>query len=469
MHATTASSRAGSSTAGTTAASPALAKVTPPEGNLPPLRLLRTLTVNPMATWPKAIYEEPLVRARFLRTDVLFVVEPELIKKVLLDEADGFARSEATRRALGPALGNALLTSDGEKWRWQRRAVAPILRPDRGAGFFPAIAAASGRTRERWRAASGQVLDVAREMTLTTFDIIAATMLSGAVGREAGKIEEAIARYLESTAWKVALALLGTPTWMPYPGRARANRARDLIRDALADVVAGRRRSGERRNDLVTLLLEAEDPESGQMMDDRDIVDNLFTFIAAGHETTALALTWTFYLLSRHPEIEELLIDEIRTVTEGGPLAAEHVERLSLTRQVVQEAMRLYPPAPIIARKALRDTSIGGEAVTEGMEVMIPIYALHRHQMLWSDPDRFDPDRFQPEAAKRRNRYAYMPFGAGPRICVGMGFAMVEAVAILASLLPAARLRLRAGHTPELTMRVTLRPAGGMPMEVSRR
>ncbi len=450
----------------TSVAAPSLAKVTPPDGSLSPLRLLRTLTANPMATWPKAIYEEPLVRARFLRTDVLFVVEPDLIKKVLLDDADSFGRSEATRRALGPAVGEALLTSDGEKWRWQRRAVAPILRPDRVAGFFPAISAAAGRTRDRWLTGSGEVLDVAREMTRTTFDVIAATMVSGAVGRGATGIEEAIARYLDSTAWKVALSLLSTPTWMPYPGRARADRARDLIHSELAKVVAERRKSGERRNDLVTLLLEAKDPETGQMMGDRDIVNNLFTFIAAGHETTALALTWTFYLLSLHPEIEQLLVDEIATVTAGGPLLAAHIEGLTFTRQVVQEAMRLYPPAPIIARQALRATSVGGEPVAEGMEVMIPIYALHRHQRLWSDPDRFDPGRFQPEASKLRHRYAYLPFGAGPRICVGMGFAMVEAVAILATLLPAARLRLAEGEAPELTMRVTLRPARGMPMEV---
>ncbi|MCC6983645.1 MAG: cytochrome P450 [Bauldia sp.] len=450
-------------------ATPVLAKVTPPEGVLSPLRLLRTLTSNPMATWPRAIYEEKVVRARFLRTDVLFVIDPDLIKQVLLDEVDSFVRSEATRRALGPAVGEALLTSDGEKWRWQRRAVAPILRPDRVAGFFPAISAAAGRTRDRWLARSGDILDVAREMTRTTFDIIAATMLSGAVGHGAGKIEEAIARYLDSTAWKVALALLATPVWMPYPGRARADRARDLIHEELARVVAERRRSGERRNDLVTLLIEAKDPESGQTMSDRDIANNLFTFIAAGHETTALALTWTFYLLSRHPEIEESLVEEIASVTGGGALAAEHVECLQLTRQVVHEAMRLYPPAPIVARQALRATSIGGEAVTEGMEVMIPIYALHRHRRLWADPDRFDPGRFQPEAAKLRHRYAYLPFGAGPRICVGMGFAMLEAVAILATLLPAFRPRLAEGQTPELTMRVTLRPAHGMKMTMSPR
>jgi cytochrome P450 len=445
-------------------AAPTLAKVTPPEGELSPLRLLRTLTVNPMATWPKAIYEEPLVRARFLRTDVLFVTDPDLIKRVLLDDVDSFARSDATRRALGPAVGDALLTADGEKWRWQRRTVAPIFRPDRVVGFFPAIAEAAGRTRDRWLARPAHVVDVAKEMTRTTFDVIAATMLSTAAGRRAGKIEEAIARYLDSTAWKVALALLGTPAWMPYPGRARADRARDLIRDDLSRVVAERRKSGERRNDLVTLLLEAEDPETGQTMSDEDIVSNLFTFIAAGHETTALALTWTFYLLSRHPDVEQLLIDEIGAVTGHGPLAAEHVERLTLTRQVVQEAMRLYPPAPIVARKAVRATSLGGEPVVEGVEVMIPIYALHRHRRLWAEPDRFDPDRFAPEPTKLRHRYAYLPFGAGPRICVGMSFAMFEAVAILASLLPAARLRLPEGETPDLTMRVTLRPAGGMRM-----
>jgi cytochrome P450 len=450
----------------TTLAAPRLAKVDPPDGILPPLRLLRTLTANPMATWPKAIYEEPIHRARFLRTDVVFVMDPDLIRQVLLDDADSYLRSEATRRAIGPAVGDALLTADGERWRWQRRVVAPIFRPDRVQGFLPKMISAAERTRDRWLSQPpGAVLDLAEEMTRTTFHVIAESMLSGTGTIENAKIEKAVGEYLESTAWKVALALMGAPTWAPHPGKARAARARDLIRGQLGRVVA-ERRTAARRDDLVSLLIEATDPETGEAMSDADICSNLFTFIAAGHETTALALTWTFYLLGLYPEVERRVLDEIEAITDGRPPNAVDVERLAYTRQVIQEAMRLYPPAPIIAREARREARIGPELLVPGESVMIPVYAVHRHKLLWARPESFEPDRFLPDAAKVRHRYAYLPFGAGPRVCIGMGFAMVEAVAILATLLPAAELRLASGHMPELKMRVTLRPAGGMRMTV---
>ena len=220
------------------------------------------------------------------------------------------------------------------------------------------------------------------------------------------------------------------------------------------------------RNDLVTRLLAVTDPETGRSMSDRDVVDNLLTFLVAGHETTALALTWTFYLLSLHPEIAERVVQEIETVTQGGSLCEEHVEALSYTRQVVQEAMRLYPPAPVVVRAAIRDVYLGNELIRAGSPTYIPVYAIHRHQLLWDEPDTFDPDRFAPEAVKARHRYAYLPFGAGPRICIGMSFALTEAVVILATLLRSVRLELRPGYVPELKQRITLRPAAGMPMRL---
>ncbi len=204
-------------------------------------------------------------------------------------------------------------------------------------------------------------------------------------------------------------------------------------------------------------------------MSDRDVADNLLTFITAGHETTALALTWTFYLLGLHPHIEARVVAEIDRVTGGAPLAAEHAGALGYTGQVLQEAMRLYPPAPVIVRAATRDVVIGAQPIARGTAVYVPVYALHRHAKLWDEPDRFDPDRFAAGAAKARHRYQYIPFGAGPRICIGMGFAMLEATLILATLLRATRARLRERYTPGLKLRVTLRPFPGMPMRIEPR
>jgi cytochrome P450 len=194
-------------------------------------------------------------------------------------------------------------------------------------------------------------------------------------------------------------------------------------------------------------------------MTDEEMIDNLLTFVTAGHETTSLGLAWTFYLLTRHPAVEARLLAEIDTVTGGGPVQPAHIAQLAYTRQVFSEAMRLYPPAPMVSRLVSEAFVLGGVQIPAGSLLVVPIYALHRHADLWPDPERFDPDRFSPEATAGRSRYAYMPFGAGPRVCIGNGFAMLEAVAILAVLLGRIRLRDVSHHSPTPVMKVTLRPS----------
>ncbi len=417
-----------------------------------------------------AIYREPVYTSTVLGNSSLFVMAPNLIRRVMVDEADAFEKSEVLRRALSPALGDAILTADGARWRWQRRAAAPIFRAERIRSFVPAMIAAAERTRDALAAAPGVEVDIAQTMMRTTFEIIVETMLPGASGIDAARVERGITDYLESTSWVVALTLLRAPAWLPFPGRAKAERAKTYLRDELLRLAAEGRRTGtEGRNDLLSLLLAARDPETGQAMDDRDVADNLLTFVTAGHETTALALTWALYLLSHHPESEALIAAEVEAATAGGPLVPEHVDALPYTRQVILEAMRLYPPVPVVVRAALRDVDLDGIPVKAGTPITIPIYAVHRHAALWDEPERFDPARFAPEAAKARDRYAYLPFAAGPRICIGMGFALSEAVAILAVLVRSLRFSLRPGTLPVLKQRITLRPSEGMPMRVSPR
>jgi len=443
-----------------------LAPDPPPRG----LGLLRAVIRNPLEAIPRAVLERPLVRQTVLGRDRLFVTEPDLIQAVLLTHADAFGKSDAMRRALSPALGDAILTADGERWRRQRRAVAPIFRHDRLRAFLLPMLGAAARTRDRWLALPpGSAVEMGHEMMRTTFDIIVETMLSGHGAIDVARVERGITDYLASTGWAIALALARAPAWTPYPGRRRAARARDGLRAELLRLVEERRRLGSEREDLIALLLAARDPETGEAMDDRDIADNLLTFITAGHETTALALTWTFHLLDRHPAEEARLLEEIAAATGGGPARPEHLAALPRTRQAIHEALRLYPPAPIIARTALRPVRIGEEAVAPGTTVLIPVLATQRRADLWPEPDRFDPDRFHPDAVKARHRYAWIPFGAGPRICIGLTFATEEAVAILATLLPAVRARTAPGFDPGLAMRITLRPAQGMPMRLERR
>jgi cytochrome P450 len=448
---------------------PQLARITPSPGQLGPVRLFTTVVRNPIEAWPEAVYREPVARSSFLGRPTVFVCAPELIRQVLVDQADVFEKDESLRRALRPALGDGILTADHANWRWQRRAAAPIFRHDRILGFLPAMIAAAERTRERWLAGAGKEINVAHEMMRTTFDIIVETMMSGPGRIDVARVEQGITDYLKPTGWVFALSILDAPDWLPYPGRRKAMAAATYLRSAIIHMIAERRRSREAREDLVALLLAAADPESGRTMSDEEIADNLLTFVTAGHETTALGLAWTFLLLARHPEHEARVIAEIDRVTGGAAVQPEHVAGLAYTRQVFSEAMRLYPPAPIITRTATQAFSFGGFTVAEGTVIIVPIHAVHHHASIWENPERFDPERFAPEQAKGRHRYAYMPFGAGPRICIGSAFATMEAVAILAVLLQAVRLRSRSGEMPKPRMKVTLRPRQEPRMQVERR
>jgi cytochrome P450 len=442
----------------------------PKPGPLQTLSILRRTVKNPIESWPAEVYEQGLVRTEFLGRTTYFVSDPALVQQVLVDDADKLEKAEPMRRALEPALGQGILTSEGARWKSQRRTAAPVFRAAHVDRFLPAMIDAARATRAKWAALpEGAPLEAGREMMHLTFDIIMETMLSGAGGADTAAVERSIGDFLESTSWAIALSALRAPMWMPFPGKQRAERGQDYLRQTTAARVAERRASGERRDDLLSLMLDAKDPETGEGFSDGDIVDNLLTFIGAGHETTALALTWTFFLLSRHPEIESRVLAEIASVTGGAMLEAGQVASLTYTRQVIQESMRIYPPVAMVVRQAVEPFTLGDAAVLPGDNVFVPIYAVHHHATLWDEPARFDPDRFLPDAVKARHRYSYLPFGAGPRICIGMGFALLEAVAILGTLLPVAHLASEPDFRPTPKLRITMRPAEGMPLTVRKR
>ena len=306
-------------------------------------------------------------------------------------------------------------------------------------------------------------------MTATTFAIIADTMLSGAGAADAARFERDLGTYLAATGWLAAIAMVGLPASTPFPGRRTAMAAATWLRATVGTMVAQRRAEhGTPRQDLVSLLLAARDTETGRGLDDAEVTDNLLTFIAAGHETTAQGLAWTFRLLADAPDVEAAVVTEIEAVTQGEPLRPDHVARLDLVRRVFSESMRLYPPAPLIERRVEHEMTLGGFDVAAGTILVVPIHALHRRTGLWEEPGRFDPSRFAPAQVEARHRYAYMPFGAGPRICIGAGFSMLEAVAILAVLLRAVRLT-AVEPVPSPRMRLTLRPSRPIRMRVEPR
>jgi cytochrome P450 len=425
---------------------------------------------NPLEMMPPAIFHEPVVYARVGHRSQIFLADPVLIHEALVTHADILVKGEQFERILEPALGKGLLTADGAHWRWQRQSVSPAFRHDRIVGMLPPMIAAAETTRDRWLAAGpAPTLDIGHEMMRTTFDIIVSTMMSGSGQIDVDRVERSITEYLKATNWLFALGVFRAPDWTPYPGRRRAAEAVAYLRSTLMAVVDDRRRGGEARDDLVALLLAAADPASGRTMSNEEITDNLLTFVSAGHETTALGLAWTFYLLAQHPDVETRMLAEITAVTGGGPVRPEHVPALTYGRQVFSEAMRLYPPAPIITRTATRAFRLGDFEVPARAVLFAPIYAVHRHTSLWEDPERFDPERFAPEQVKQRHRYAYMPFGAGPRVCIGAAFATLEAVAILAVLLRAVALRRVSDEPPAPVMKLTLRPGRRLIMRVRSR
>jgi cytochrome P450 len=435
-----------------------------------PLAMLIRVIRNPIDALPPAVYYAPLVHTEMLGRQRFHVLDPALIQEALVGNAGALSKGPELKRSLGAALGEGLLTADGPHWRWQRQSASPIFRHERLLAFLPAMLRVAADARDRWLALPpGAEIDIGQEMMRTTFDIIVETMLSGRANIDVARVERAITDFLEPTGWVFALSLLEAPSWIPYPGRIKARAATRYLRGEITRITAARRARESRSGDLIDLLLSASDPETGRAMTDDEITDNVLTFISAGHETTALALAWTFDLLTRNPECEARAVAEIEAVTEGGPLLPAHIAELVYTRQVFQEAMRLYPPAPIVARAATRPFTLGGRPVPVGSMIYVPIYALHRHEALWTRPEAFEPDRFAPEATKDRHRYAYLPFGAGPRICIGSAFAMLEGVAILATMLRAARLSSIAAQAPKPRMRLTLRPSTKLVMRVTRR
>jgi cytochrome P450 len=442
--------------------------VKPAPRPLPLRKFLLRFVRNPLTILPQSVYEEPLVVFDSGRAILAWVTDPALIERVLLHEADRFPKTQLEKRVFEAVLGDGILTAQGASWRWQRRTAAPLFRPADLANLVPVMSAAGEAQIARWAASpAGSMQAVDRAMTETTFHVISATMFAGSADVEADQILRSADKALASVSWDIAAAMMRFPAWLWYPGKRGRRRAGAQLRAAVTAILARRRAAGLKGDDLLARLALARDPDTGEPMSDKVLIDNLITFLAAGHETTAKALTWTLYILARAPEWQERIREEVRAVAGDAPIAAGHLEKLVVTRAVLEEAMRLYPPAPVMTRQTATTTRMGGATLPPAALVVIPIFALHRHRRLWSDPDRFDPERFFPQRKANILRTQFMPFGFGPRTCIGASFAMMEGMAILATLVRRVDFAWDGKHLPEPQSRVTLRPKGGMPLRVS--
>jgi cytochrome P450 len=425
---------------------------------------------NPIEIWADIHYEKPVLVGRSLIGDRAVVSDPAAVRRVLLDNVANYRKDDLQLRLLRPGLGNGLLTADGDEWRVQRRLLAPLFALRQIAGFAPAMAAVATEGAARLAAkGEGAQIDLLHEMARVTLEVLERTLFSQGLGREASEFQVAVAGYFDTIGRIDPLDVLGVPQFVPRLGRRRGRSSLDFFRNAVDEIIGARRRllaSGEPApHDILTLLLSAEDPETGHGMSLDDIRSNIVTFIGAGHETTANAMTWCLYLLQLSPEWRARVEAEVDREFVAGPIETL-AERLPETKAVFEETLRLYPPAASLSRAAIADDVLGGKPIRAGTIVTVSPYVLHRHRTLWKDPDVFDPNRFLGARRNEIDRFAYMPFGAGPRVCIGMGFAIEEGLILLAHIVHRLRFELAKGHKVELQQRITLRPKGGMPMVI---
>lgn len=429
---------------------------------------------NLLLIWRDDAFDRPVFARRLLFRWVFVVSEPDLVKHVLATNVSNYRKSVYTQRALEPLAGDGLFISHGELWRRQRRTMTPAFHRKRIRGFARDMVRTAREMTERWEqhvsSAGGEPLKLDEEMARVTAEVVCRAMFSDDLGADrAAAVFESFSRYQESLGKLDILEILGLPRWFPRRGTARGRRAVVQLDEVLNGIIAKRAEAQVHRDDLLGLLIDARDPETGQGMSRKLLRDEAAVIILAGHETTANALSWAFYLLSQSPESEGRLHEELDRVLEGRDPTYDDLAALPYARAVIDEALRLYPPVHVLSREALEADRLGKRPVPKGSMVVIAPWILHRHRKLWRDPERFWPERFLPEHAEERSQFSYLPFGAGPRTCLGMGFGITEATLILVMVARRFRLRLAPGHHVEPLGRLTLRPQQGLPMMLERR
>ncbi|MGU3536620.1 cytochrome P450 [Methylobacterium sp. A54F] len=405
----------------------------PPDRAPPLLAYLAALRTNGIGGWPRAAYEAPVTARRILGRTSFTVTDPEGIRRILVDNQAAYARTAGSVRILRPILGDGLLISEGAAWRHQRRSLAPAFAPKATEGLVPHIAGAVEAALDELdaEAARGPValFGLLHRLAL---EIAGRSMFSVAMESHGDELRRFIAEYSVRMGRPHLLDMLLPLRW-PAPLDIPRARFRRRWIPYLDRIIAARAAESVPRSsrDLLDLLVAARDPDSGRAFSHAELRDQVATMILAGHETTAVALFWALYLMAQSPDIQDAVAAESRGADLADPAGCAHDGRLPLTRAVVDETLRLYPPAFVIVRRALEADQVAGHAVAQGDIVSVPPWVLHRHRRLWGDPDAFDPGRFLP-GAPAIPRYAYLPFGVGPRICIGAHFALTEAVLGLA-------------------------------------
>ena len=391
---------------------------------------------------------------------------PELVRQILVERPEKFHKARLIKRAFRPFAGEGLVTSDGALWKQQRKLMQPAFHHRQLAAYADVMVPHAVRMMDSF--VDGESRDIGAEMTKLTLGIVVKSLFGADLPREASQVSRSMLVILDAANQRLS-SVLRVPSWIPTGRNLRERRALADLDAMLQILIRTRRASGDGHDDLLSLLLAAVDEDSGARMSDQQLRDEMMTLFLAGHETTANALTWTLYLLSRHPDVDTKLFDELQRVLADRVPSVSDLPKLPYTEMVIREALRLYPPAPGLAREPIEDVTIGGYNVPKGSLVSANTYAIQRDSRFFTDPEGYDPDRFAPGWEERIPRFAYLPFGAGPRVCIGSGFAMMEARMILATVAQRYKLSLETDETIRPIQLVTLRPSRPVRMRLDRR
>ena len=432
-------------------------------------KFVYTAARNPLRIWGERAYREPFVRADWLKVPTILVSDPAAIRYLLVDNVRNYAMQPLRQRILRPILRDGLLTAEGELWRRTRKAIAPVFTPKNIESFAPIMQRRAAQFAETLAALPDGRTDIAHQMTLLTYDVLQATLFTDDIASPPEEFARSMERFMGRMGRVDPFDLLDAPAFLPRLTRVMAGRSQAYFRQLIGATIDRRKALVEQDpaaapRDFLTLLLEAEG------LSRAEIEDNIITFIGAGHETTARALGWTLYLLSQAPEERAKVEAELDALLPGlGDDPARWLDQLVHTRAVFEEAMRLYPPAPSLNRTALAADRFGALEIPAGASVLVMPWLVHRHERLWKDPACFVPERFMPENRGKIDRYQYLPFGVGPRVCIGQSFAMQEGVILLAELLRHLRFDFVGPRQPFPMQKITVQPDRGFPMRVTRR
>lgn len=432
------------------------------------VRVLWSARDNLIAIWPERYFRRDILVERWFSKKILFINLPSAIQWVMATNSRNYRKSVANTQTLQPLVGNGLFVSEGGLWERQRRVATPAVVHERLPEYSRTITEVCGQLIREWAdKAPSFELDVTHPFTRLTAEIISRIMFNYPLNEDGERLISAFREYQLSHGRIHLVEFLGLPRWLPRPGARRARRAVAEFDNVLTKIIRNQNRPAH-INDLITMLTAFRD-EDGRPMAADLVRDEVASMFLAGHETTALTLTWAFYLLSRHSKAEAKLHAELDRVLDGKTPTFRDLEKLQYTRAVVDETLRLYPPVHVFSRQAINTDQVDRFTVPAGSFVVVSSYVLHRHTLYWPDPNSFIPERFLPENAKNLVKYAYIPFGAGPRTCLGKHLGLLEAVLLLAMISQNFRLQVKEKFDPEPIGRMTLRPKLGMPMRVEPR